>query len=111
MGARKGTRKYSTQIQMWGQWPLCLLQQSPGRQQCLVHLPFGPEGRHLEGEWLINWTRVGRSLSVGKLDVYKKRGSEKGMIGDLEDNVVSDIHQSWTRSQGKMQVFFTAARG
>lgn len=32
---------------------------------------------------------VGRSLPVGKLDVYKKCGSEKGMIGDLEDNVFS----------------------
>lgn len=32
---------------------------------------------------------AGKSLPVGKLDVYKKYGAEKGKIGDLEDNVIS----------------------
>lgn len=46
-------------------------------------------------------------MPVGKLDMYMKCGAEKGKTGDLEDN---DIHQSRSRSQGKMQVFFTAAK-
>lgn len=36
---------------------------------------------------------VGKSLPVGKLDVYIKCGAETGRIGNLEDNVVSDIPQ------------------